>query len=355
MRRPKLLFIPVSSAEGIGEYMRSMIIAEGVKRRWPEADIHFILSREAPYANTCPFKTHQVARSPTKEVAAVNRLMAELKPNIVIFDASGRRSQLACAKRNGAAVVFISQHKRKRARGMKWSRARHTDRHWVAQPSFAIEPLSRWERFKLKLLGLVSPRHLGMVFMPPDEARRETLQAKWQLQHGQYLLVNAGSGGHKLGVGLAADIFADAAAALARELGIRTVMIYGDNYPKQPVENDDVVAIKSLNNEDFISLLSGAKAAILSGGGTVLQAIALGVPVLGVPVAKDQPARLQACEAEGLIKVAASETLVESARAFIQPQVLQQLSQALASQSQGNGLQQALADIAELLAERANQ
>ncbi len=42
-------------AFGTGEYARSAAIAHAARRRWPRAEIHFILSRQAPYAATVPF------------------------------------------------------------------------------------------------------------------------------------------------------------------------------------------------------------------------------------------------------------------------------------------------------------
>ena len=62
-------------------------------------------------------------QSPTKEIAAVNALMAQQRPDLVVFDASGRQAQLQMAYKLGAKVIFISQHRRKRSRGMKVGRA----------------------------------------------------------------------------------------------------------------------------------------------------------------------------------------------------------------------------------------
>jgi len=295
-KAPKLLFIPVSSAEGIGEYMRSMIIADEVKRNWPHADIKFILSKHAPYAAQCPYNAVLLDDTPTKQVKAVNQIITEYLPDIVIFDASGRKSQLAHAHKLGAKVIFISQHKRKRSRGMKIGRALVTDCHWVVQPEFVIGPISGLERLKLKLINKPIPLNIGPVFTQPDEVCQAGLLAQYQLTKNEFVLFNAGSGGHKVNGELAADIFAQAAYESFKTSGIVSVIVFGPNYPNPLPELEGVVVIPQLNNQQFINLLAASKAAVLSGGDTLLQAIALHKPTLAVPVSKDQPPRIKACK-----------------------------------------------------------
>ncbi|ABN59599.1 hypothetical protein [Shewanella baltica] len=291
----KFLFIPVSSAEGIGEYMRSMIIADEVKRLWPSAEIKFILSQQAPYAAQCPYPAVLLEDTPTKQVKAVNQVMSDYLPDIVLFDASGRKSQLAHAHKLGAKVIFLSQHKRKRSRGMKIGRALVTDCHWVVQPEFVIGPISWLDRLKLKLINKPAPLNIGPVFTQPDASTQSALLAQYQLTQNEFVLFNAGSGGHKLNGELAADIFAQAAHESYKASGITSVMVFGPNYPNPLPELEGVVVIPQLNNQQFINMLAAAKAAVLSGGDTLLQAIALRKPTLAVPVSKDQPPRIAKC------------------------------------------------------------
>ena len=119
---PRIVFLPVSSPKGIGEYMRSLIIAQALQAKWPSLDIQFVLNKHAPSAASCPFPTHLLNNSATKEKAAVNALLQQLKPDLVIFDCSGRASQARQAKKLGAKVVFISQHQKKRAKGFALGR-----------------------------------------------------------------------------------------------------------------------------------------------------------------------------------------------------------------------------------------
>jgi hypothetical protein len=115
------------------------------------------------------------------------------------------------------------------------------------------------------------------------------------------VLFNAGSGGHLVEGTLAADIYADVAQRHFTETGQTTVMIYGANYPKDIINTPGVVSIKKLDNQTFINLLTLAQFAVLSGGDTLLQGIALKIPMLITPVSKDQPARIKACKDRELI------------------------------------------------------
>src|SRR6202051_4063572 len=133
---PRLLFVPVSGAFGMGEYARSLAVAQGAAERWPRASIQFILSREAPYAAQSPFPAALLASSPTFHSAAVIEIMNTWRPDIVIFDNAGRTAQLRAAQQLGARVVYISARRRQRRRAFRWHWMRLIDEHWIAYPEF---------------------------------------------------------------------------------------------------------------------------------------------------------------------------------------------------------------------------
>ncbi|MDZ7904024.1 MAG: hypothetical protein U5L01_16500 [Rheinheimera sp.] len=168
MSQPKVLFIPVSSPQGIGEYMRSLVIAQALQAEHPQLDIQFVLNKHAPTAASCPFPTHLLNNSATKEKAAVNQILEQFKPDLVIFDCSGRASQAQMAKRLGAKVIFISQHKKKRAKGFALRRLAALDAHWITQFKFVDGELTAFERFKLRLLNKPAPLFIGPVFALPS-------------------------------------------------------------------------------------------------------------------------------------------------------------------------------------------
>lgn len=346
----KVLFIPVSSPEGIGEYMRSVILADAIRDTWPQAEIGFILNRHAPYASACPYPALLLDASPTKCEALVNAHMREFCPGLVIFDASGRQSQLAQAKALGAKVIFISQHKSKRRRGMKIGRARLTDKHWVVQPEFVIGEPSWLSQHKLKWLGLTKPQCIGPVFTNPQPEIQASMLAMHSLERHEFVLLNAGSGGHKIDNELAADRFAEVAKAIAAT-GRRAVLVLGPNYPKAQPQIPGVLCLSQVDNKDFITLLDACRYAVISGGDTLLQAIALSVPTLAVPVSKDQPKRIATCTKLHLIQDCPCEVnnMVAACKVLDNQAELTKLKQNMATLPQLNGLNTAMADIHQLL------
>ncbi|WP_102798546.1 glycosyltransferase family 9 protein [Bowmanella denitrificans] len=353
---PKVLLVPVSSPEGIGEYMRCLILAKAIMAEMPNATIRFILSKHAPYAASCPYPALLLDASPTKCEAEVCQEIATFKPDLVIFDASGRQSQLAQAKNMGAKVVFISQHRSKRRRGMRISRAKYTDRHWVVQPEFVIGAPNWFDRQKLRLLGFTQPYCIGPVFTPPAEERQQRLLAEYGLQKRQFLLLNAGSGGHKGPDGLAADSFAQSAKALA-DHGNQVVMVFGPNYPKPIPDIANIICLNAVDNDDFINLLAASRYAVLSGGDTLLQAIALGVPTVAVAVSKDQPKRISACLKQGLIMISPCQTdsITQVALQMEQPRSMEKIKRNLSKFQGLNGVDTAMQDIRQLLKDLQNE
>jgi len=351
-KAPVFLFIPVSSTEGIGEYMRSLIVANQILKSWPNAQINFILSEQAPYLSQCPFNVMTTPRSPTKHTEEVNKLIVKIQPDVVIFDASGRKLQLQKAKQIGAKVVFISQHKKKRSRGLKLARLLATDSHWVVQPQFVIGDINRYDKLKLTLCKKQPPLYLGAVFTPPEQILQQQLLTQYQIEKGQYLLFNAGSGGHLIGQRLAADIYAEAAQLISQQLNIKCLMVYGPNYPNAVISAGKVIAIKQLDNSGFINLAAAAKAVIISGGDTLLQAIAMQKICLTTPVSKDQPARIKTCLQQKLIITCDTDANQMAAKAteLLSQPTQQQLTSALAHSNQQNGLNIAIAELQRLLA-----
>ncbi len=331
--------------------MRSKIVADEVCKRWPNARVEFVLNSHAPYAQSCPYRAHLVDDTPTKHITAVNQLITQFKPDVVIFDASGRKAQLKHANLHGAKVVFISQHRRKRARGMRIERALVTDSHWVVQPEFVIGDINWLDKLKLNLIKREQPIFTGSIFANPTQAEQAALQQLYQVNPKQYLLYSAGSGGHKLKGGLAADLFAQAALAVFKQTGVPSLMVFGPNYPKALPEFEGVTAIKQLNTDDFINLLDGAKAAVLSGGDTLLQAIALNVPTLAVAVSKDQPSRIKQCTAKHLALGCDPEVgaMSEQIMRLLQEDTAKQLTLQMQQVAEAKGLDICMAEISRLL------
>ncbi len=361
MATPRILFIPVSSVFGIGEYTRSLIIANAIKQHWPDADIHFILNEKVSYFSSCPYPVHGCKDSATKDTLTVNAVIKKLKPDLVVFDASGRAQQFKQAKKLGAKVAFISQHKKKRSRGLKLNRLFNTDIHWVVQPDFCIAPLSQFQKVKLALFNKPAPKNIGAVYSPVTENTQTELLAKLQLKPNEFFVFNAGSGGHKIADGkvdvLSADIYFKAAKQFYRQSNVPCIMVFGENYPKKIPKTsinengEQFICVRSLNNEEFIALLTSAKGRVISAGDTILQCIALNKACVAAPVSSDQPKRLAACAKAGLLLEAqlSSESLCQQATQLLEGEVTQGLLGNMKKTSSLSALEIVLRDIKHLL------
>lgn len=346
MPNPVVLFIPVSSPEGIGEYMRSLVLAQALAAQFPHLDIQFVLNKHAPTAASCPFKTHLLNQSATKEKAAVNQLLQSLQPSLVVFDCSGRASQAQMAKRVGAKVVFISQHQKKRAKGFALRRLAALDSHWITQFKFVDGDLSPIERLKLKLLNKPAPLFIGPVFAAPSPvfAEADLPEAVDAFTPGAYSLWAAGGGGHQVNGVSATELFYQAALTVATPEQ-PAIVVTGGNFKGELASTDSVKVVKSMPNQQLMTLIAHAGLVVSGGGDMMGQAIVLGKTIVAVPVAKDQPDRVLACANQGLIypaTLAKADIVAQCQKGWTTP--------LKPSQQFTPGLEVALADMARLLA-----
>ena len=360
LKPPRILFVPVSGAFGTGEYARSAAIARAARRRWPGAEIHFILSRQAPYAATVPFAATLLDSSPTFHSRAVARLIKEFKPSIVVFDNAGRTAQLRAAHRLGSADCVHqlarpgSDARRFAGAGCGCSMSTGlpirsslpaTSRGWNDSNSndWAAPPFDTW-----------------MSFCRATRRKSDSIVARVGLKQGGYLLVVPGGGTGHPGANDAAEQFLGAANALAET---ETVVFVGPTHvpdagaPSRPklgiavLPNSRLRCFSSLPQADLADLLSHARLVVTNGGSTLLQAIACGCACIAVPIAEDQPQRIQSCVAAGvaaaadlsspgILRVAAKLLHDESARAA--------LAQRAANLKLANGVEIALNALAHL-------
>jgi hypothetical protein len=305
---PRILFVPVSGPFGTGEYARSAAIAHAARRRWPRADIHFVLSRHAPYAATVPFAATLLESSPTFHSAAVARLVKGFGPTIVIFGNAGRSAQLRAAHRHGAKIVFISSRSRQRRKAFRWRWMRLLDEHWIAYPQFIAGELGWLERFKLNRLGRPVVRYLDVI-LSRNTGEEDSIVARAGLKQGGYLLVVPGGGTGHPGANDAAEQFLETANSLAET---ETVVFVGPTRTadagassraqsgKAVLPNARLRCFGSLPQADLAELMSHARLVVTNGGSTLLQAIACGRACVAVPIAEDQAKRIQHCAAAGV-------------------------------------------------------
>jgi hypothetical protein len=285
--QPRILFVPVSGAFGMGEYARSLSIARGCIEQWPEAQLHFVVSRQAPYAAAVPFPATLLDSSPTFHSKAVIELMEAFQPTVVVFDNAGRTAQLRAARRRGARVVYISARARQRRKAFRWRWLPLIDEHWIAYPEFIAGSLSVFERLKLKFHPDVQLRFLDVI-LSRDTGARPTLSA---FAAGTFLLMVPGGGTGHPGARDAMGTFLTAARALAAQ-GIATLCVGSTN--DVPSEGN-LKSVSTVPQGELGRLLGEARLVVANGGSTLLQAIASGAACIGVPIADDQGQRIRHC------------------------------------------------------------
>ena len=346
------LFVPVSGPEGAGEYHRALALAEGVHRRWPDAPVHFVLHRDAPYATRCPFPCTLLDDSPTRDVRRVLEAIRAQRPEVVIFDSAGRVSQLRAAARVGALRVYVSSRPKTRWKGFKLSRLAALDEHWLVSPEFLGRGLTLWERCKLWLYPRVRVRFLATFFDRPGPAVGAQLRQRFGLEEGAYVLCCPGGGGQFAGLKSGPAVYAAVARAIAAAgfpvllVGVREAAVPG------------VVACESLANAELMAAAAGARLCVINGGSLLIQCLAQAAACLAAPIAADQDARVDGCARLGVARASAFDdvALTTAALALLaEPAALAALRTAAAALQLRNGVEVALDALDERLSERARR
>jgi ADP-heptose:LPS heptosyltransferase len=279
----------------MGEYARSLALATAVAQRSPEIEIHFAVSRQAPYAADTPFPKTLLPSSPTLNSNEMLDLIWELRPTLVVFDNAGRTAQLRAAVRAGARVIFVSSRQRQRRKAYRWRWMRMLDEHWIAYPQFIAGSPTLLERLKLAWVGRPELRYLDAVLPLPDASLAARLMSKFDISPGHYVLVVPGGGSGHPGAEDAPQIVADAARRIA-ERGISTLLVGVE----PTAQATHLRATPRMPMTELAELIRGARLVISNGGDTLLQTIACGRPCIAVPIAGDQAHRIEKCVRAGL-------------------------------------------------------
>jgi hypothetical protein len=304
---PRILFVPVSGPYGLGEFARSAAIARAALERWPRAAVHFMVSREAPYAARMPFPATLLPSSPTFHTRSVVEHMESWRPDVVIFDNAGRSAQIRAAHRLGARVVYISSRRRQRRKAFRLSWMRALDEHWIAYPRFIAGDLGALERAKLGLLGRPVIRWLDVILARGEPST--TVAAD------DVLVIPGGGTGHP-GSGQVVAEFLAAAQALAAK-GFRTAFVgptgahaaaaLGAAAESSGAGIESPRFLGSLPQPELALRMRCARLVVVNGGSTLLQAIACGAACVAAPIAGDQLERIRRCARAGVALEAAPE------------------------------------------------
>jgi hypothetical protein len=307
----RLLFIPVSGPRGMGEYARSLAIASALVRRLPGLDVHFALSRAAPYAAATPFAATLLPSSPTFHPREVQALIREFQPSVVVFDNAGRTLQLRAARAAGARVVFVSSRRRQRRKAFRLRWMGLIDEHWIAYPEFIAGALTPLERLKLQIRGRPRIRFVDALLPAADAALSADTLGRFALAAGNFVLIVPGGGSAHPGAENAPGIVAAAARAIAAH-GYPTILIgagAGDaDYPAR-LQRAPLLPLPQL-----CELMRAARLVICNGGDTLLQVLACERPCVAVPIAHDQAHRIACCARAALaVPAALTARAIESA------------------------------------------
>jgi hypothetical protein len=327
---PRILFVPVSGPYGMGEFSRSAAIARAVLERWPRAAVHFMVSRQAPYAARIPFPATLLPSSPTLHTRPVIEHIRSWRPDIVIFDNAGRGRQIRAAHRLGARVVYISSRRRQRGKAFRLSWMRALDEHWIAYPRFIAGDFGVLERVKLALLGRPVIRWLDVI-MARGPASASVAKDD--------VLVIPGGGTRHPGSGVIVDEFLAAARALAAS-GFATSYVGPASAGVEGAAGGDAKGsaggaaeglvgaagagryhaaapkgvripgprlLGSLPQPELAQRMRDAKVVVVNGGSTLLQAIGAGAACVAAPIAGDQLERIRRCAQAGVARAAAPE------------------------------------------------
>jgi hypothetical protein len=280
----------------MGEFARCSAIASAALERWPQASVHFLLSRHAPYVARVPYPVTLLPASATFHSAEVIELMRAWHPDVVIFDNAGRSAQLESAHRLGARIVFISSRRRQRRRAFRLSWMRLIDEHWIAYPRLIAGELGLVERAKLKLLRRPVVRYLDVIMARTanSSAAAASGAAHADSLRGEVVVIPGGGTGHP-GAEDAARQFLMAAGNLAAA-GFATTFVgptqdAGGGGRAGAPSPARLACVAALPQAELAALMRGARLVIANGGSTLLQAIACGAPCVAAPIAGDQRER----------------------------------------------------------------
>lgn len=282
--------------------------------------------------------------SPTRSTREVMQAIAELRPDVVIFDSTARTQQLRAASRIGARVVYLSSRPSARARGFKLGALRWIDEHWSVELAEGRSVLSVWQRCLLHWKRGLVWRPLSTLFESPSALAWQPQLAAF-VAGGDFVLACPGGGGGQLDGNSAAQVYANAALQLS-SAGIRMVLVRAD-WPDGRLDcQDRCLQVGALPNAQLMALVGAARVCLLGAGSVLPQALAMGAPCVAAALMPDQRPRLSLLANAGAVLAATpvTESLADQARVLWSDEsarhTLQQQAQRLGLR---NGLDEALA------------
>jgi glycosyltransferase involved in cell wall biosynthesis/spore coat polysaccharide biosynthesis predicted glycosyltransferase SpsG len=289
---PRVLFAPVTGPGGAGELMRCLIIARELARTEPTAEIRFLVARDGVFREAVEFPIIDLDDSPTRSTAQVIAAIEMFRPDVMVFDNSGRTEQLRVAVKAGARVVFSSRAPRLRWKAFRIRWMRLLDEHWMVFPAFVTGGLTAYERLKLRVFPDYRVRQFDTLFTPSDAASRREWLAQRGLEPGAYVVFVPGGRGEASRIAEPADLFIEAARAFVIAAGQRAVVLTGRK--SAPASDDPrLTLLPRVEPGEVQHLLAEALLVVSNGGTTMIHALAHRCPLVAIPLASDQDRRIR--------------------------------------------------------------
>jgi UDP:flavonoid glycosyltransferase YjiC (YdhE family) len=351
----RVLFAPVSGPGGAGELMRCLIIARELAKADPSADIRFLVSRHAVFRESVNFPMIDCDASPTLSTPQVLATIESFRPDVMVFDNSGRTSQLRAAKSAGARLVFSSRAPKLRWKAFRIKWMRLLDEHWIVFPTFVTGGLSRIERLKLRMFRDYAVRQFDTLFTPPQPQARRAWLADHGLADRAFVVFVPGGRGEATRVAEPAELFIAAARGFAAATGQRTVVLTG-RQSVTPSDDPNLVLLPRVEPDHVQYLLSAALFVVSNGGSTMIHVLAHGSPLVAIPLAGDQARRIR--RAVRLQIAATAESTPQAiaavaARLLREPDQRAAMSRRTAELGIANGVSEAVAALLALARQRS--
>ncbi|NBW89889.1 MAG: hypothetical protein EBR51_08260 [Gammaproteobacteria bacterium] len=303
----KILFVPVSGPQGMGEFARTRAVADALVAEWPQAQPYFLLHRDASYASGLKYPVIRLPKSPTLCSPEVIGAIESLQPRVVWFDNAGRTDQLRAARAAEARVIYVSSRARQRYKAFRLRWLKLLDHHWISYPAALAGELGRFESWKLRFARGAQARFLDAVLAPFEHASIDAALGDFRPE----LVVVPGGGSGFHDSSMRPERFAEWAAAIAAA-GRRVVFVAGPSFKTPLVENQNFRVLRNLAGGALMSLLARTRLVLVNGGDTLVQAIVLGKACVAVPIAGDQPARIARCVELGVALAPAPDAVQQT-------------------------------------------
>ena len=344
-----VLLVPVSGGTGSGELQRVRLLARAIHARWPDlaiaiaAEQHALSGSHDDGVDRVP-----LPHSPTRCSSEVITAIHARRPRLVVFDSTARPQQLRAAREVGAQVIYISSRPSARARGFRWGAFGCIDEHWSVELDLDAKLPNLWQRWLLRQRPALRWRPLSTLNEPADASLWST-DIRDFVAAGPYVLFCAGGGGGTLGGVRGSAAF----AAAAERAGCRAVVVDPDQDSACCDALGARLRVPAQRNGALMALVQSAQLAVVGAGSLLLQTLALRSACLAVPLARDQPARLDELVRRASVATCSPtiNALADTARALsTDPSALSALRERAHSLALRNGLGEALDAIGALLA-----